>query len=42
MKNCNELLIRRLMKEAHSYLDKMESLLSSVDNRLAEDAKKAA
>lgn len=42
MEKYNELLVKRLVKEAHSYLDKMEALLSSADQRLAEKVKQAA
>ncbi|MFL9782814.1 hypothetical protein BCV35_013570 [Vibrio cyclitrophicus] len=41
-KQYDELLMQKLINEANSYLGKIEALLTSVDQRLAETSKKAA
>lgn len=42
MKQKNELEIKRLMKEAHMYLNKIDTLLISVNERLVSKQKEAA
>lgn len=41
-KQYNELLMQKLINEANSYLTKIESLLASVDQRLAKSSTQKA